>query len=115
MKKVLIVEDDSDWQSIWKRKLEGKIQTITASSVEEGERLFNENPDVDAIVMDACLSGEEPDTPPLVTKIRQTFNGPMIAASGSSTFRQCLKSYGCDYESKKHNVSDKVLEILGVS
>ena len=114
MKKVLIVEDDPDWQSMWKRKLEGKVHVLMASSVEKGEQLFNENPDVDVIVMDACVSGEEPDTLPLVTNIRQTFSGPMIAASGSYTFRQCLKSYGCDHESRKKDVPEKVLEILGV-
>ena len=114
MKKVLIVEDEQNRYYDWHRELENKVVLIFASSFEEAEKQFTANPDIAAIVMDACVPGDWPNTPPLVRKIRETFMGPMIAISSYEKYREELLQAGCDHESTKDGMPAKVLEVLGL-
>ena len=114
MKKVLIVDDDDSWQNIYALALSDQVTIIPAFTIEDGERLFFGNLDINAIVMDACVPGASPTTTPLVKKIRQTFFGPMIAASSDSKYREILMTAGCDYQAAKGDVARKIIEILGL-
>ncbi|MEK7645673.1 MAG: hypothetical protein AAB374_00995 [Patescibacteria group bacterium] len=87
---------------------------VSAFSIEEAEEQFAANPDIVAIVMDACVPGDRPTTPSLVQKLRSTFTGPMIAASSMSDYRRRLLAAGCDHESVKEEVPQMLLEILGL-
>ena len=114
MKKVLVVEDGMDIQEYYKKALEGKVEIISAYSIKSAMFHFNENPDLDAIVMDACLPNPPPNTLGITKRFRSTFKGPMIAASSDSGFRKMLMNAGCDHESKKNDIPQKVRELLGV-
>lgn len=113
LKKVLIVEDEEDWQGIWGRflKREG-IEVLEGLTLKEGEQLFESNPDLALVIMDGCVGGEELNSTPLVQKMRLTFNGPIVAASGSSSFRKQLMKIGCSHEAPKDMVSALVSKIL---
>jgi len=113
-KKVLIVEDQECKYDRWRREFDDKVVLLFAPSIEEAEELFTANPDIAAIVMDACVPGSSPTTPPLVRKFRQTFTGPMIAISSFGSYRRQLVQAGCDHESTKDAMPAKVLEVLGL-
>ncbi len=112
MKKVLIVEDKLVEQLLLKRELDGEIEIITAFSIEEAETKFAANPDVAAIVMDACVPGHDPNTGPLVKRLRALFAGPIIATSSVLSYRQQLVQAGCDFECGKDSVPHKLREAL---
>jgi hypothetical protein len=114
MLKVLIVEDEKRWHDDWRRKLDGKVVLVSTFSIQEAEEQFVANPDIVAIVMDACVPGDEPTTEPLVQKFRATFTGPMIAASGAWDYRKDLMRAGCDHESPKYELPQKLLAVLGL-
>ena len=113
MLKVLIVEDDRLQHEYYTATLGGKVEIIPVFSIEVAIIQFANNPDIAAIVMDACVSGTEPNTMELVRQFRKKFSGPMIAASGESLYRKQLIKAGCDYQSEKLNLPIKLLEILG--
>lgn len=116
LQKVLVVEDMKSLQGHLKRTLEGKLEIISALTVEDGQRLFDLNPDVAAIVMDACVPGDWPTTIPLVKEIRRkNFTGPMIAISSNSSFRQQLMAAGCSHECDKLETRKKLCEILNIA
>ncbi len=112
MKKILIVDDDLNWQKVWNMRLGKKVILFSAFSVDEAEKIFAEHNDIDLIAMDACVPGDEINTKPLIKKFRETFNGPMIAISKSSLNRECLVKAGCNYESEKEWLHGNVLRIL---
>lgn len=112
--KVLIIEDERGRQLDYAEALSDKVQILEARSVEEGEQLFAENPDVALIIMDACVPGDEPTTLPLTRRIRETFTGPMVAASSDFYYRRQLMGAGCDHESRKDFVPEKVVELLNL-
>lgn len=111
--KVLIVEDDEQWQGIWTRHLKREgAEVLVASSLEEGERLFRANPDLTLVIMDGYVPGERPNSMPLVQKMRQTFRGPIIAGSGNPDVCKTLMGVGCSHWAVKHNISALVSKIL---
>ena len=114
MLKVLIVEDEERWQENYKQDLGGKVLIIEALTIKQAEEHFAANPDIAAIIMDACVPGGRPTTLPLVKKFRETFFGPMIAASSYTAYRKDLIWAGCDHEANKPDVPAKLLQILGI-
>jgi CheY-like chemotaxis protein len=114
MNKVLIVEDEGYLHDEWRRELNNKVVLISALSIREAEEQFTANSDISAIVMDACVPGDSPTTPHLVRKFRKTFAGPIIAISNFSEYRAKLVSAGCDHESRKDALPQKLLEVLGL-
>jgi len=85
---------------------------LSALTVEEAEELFSANPDVNLIVMDACVPGDRPNTFSLVQKIRQTYTGPMIACSSLKEYRRLLIEAGCDREASKLELPTVIKKIL---
>lgn len=113
--KVLLVEDDPAYREIIISDLKGKpLVILEAESIEKAEKLFAENPDVAAILMDACVPGNHPTTLPLVEKIRETFQGPIIAISSKREYRQELKEVGASHSCDKYTAAHKLTEILGL-
>jgi len=112
----MIVEDSKAWSDIIKRGLGDKVSVFCAYNLIEGARIFEENPDMAVVIMDACVPGDEPNAQILVREIRKTFKGPMIAMSSMEKFRKVLLAAGCDYEvEEKSQAAEKVFELLGIS
>lgn len=112
--KVLVVEDDPERRAQYAARCGGQIELMMAETIEKAEELFAANPDLAAIVMDACVPGDEPTTVPLVGKFRKTFTGPIIAASSEPDFRRELMRAGCSHESPKYELPEKLREVLGL-
>lgn len=110
--KILVVEDDQQWQKIYKRGLGDDYEVIIAATVEAGEKLYGENPNIALIIMDACVPGDEPTTLELTEKIRKTFSGPMIGASSMSQYRSVLLGAGCSHASDKGPAIEMASELL---
>lgn len=112
--KVLIVEDGKRHQQEYTKALKDKVELLQAFDLEDGERTFRENPDISLVVMDACIASDEPDSMMLLKKIRETFAGPIIAASADPNFRKFLVKEGCSHQAPKAQVPSLVCMILGV-
>lgn len=116
MKTVLIIEDDHRWQDIYKGSLEGRVTFLSAFSLEEGEKMFSETADMALIVMDGCVDNEDHlDSLPLIKKIRQTYKGDMIAASGTSFNRDQMCAFGCNYNVPKREVQAMIQKLLNLN
>ena len=122
MKKILIIEDDEFWQEGFSEYLpDNEITILQALTIEEAERLFAENPDLDLIVLDILVPDEETkpgeriNTVPLLEKIRQTFRGPILAISNESFWIDCLVREGCSHSlTGKSQAPDEIKAILGL-
>lgn len=112
--KILVVDDTKHWHFRWREELGDKVLIVSAFSIEEAREHFAANPDIVAIVMDACVPGDRPTTLPLVEEFRRTFKGPIVAVSSIPSYRKQLVIVGCDYESDKDYLSSKILKILSL-
>jgi DNA-binding response OmpR family regulator len=113
--KVLIVEDDPSFQSLFARELMDEAVLLQAYDIAKGERYFMENQDVSLIAMDACVRCPAPNTHTLVQKIRGAgFSGPMVAISHSLSARWKLTRAGCDYSCPKEDAAWLVRKLLGM-
>lgn len=112
--KVLIVEDVELYQKRYAQMLKGKVELLQALDLKDGKRLFLENPDISLVVMDACISEDTPNSIPLVKKIRETFTGPIIAASADPSYRKFLVDAGCSHQAPKADVPSLICTILGI-
>lgn len=112
--KVLIVEDGKQHQQEYTKALQDKVELLQAFDFEDGERMFLENPDISLVVMDACIASDKPNSIRLLKKIRETFAGPIIAASADPSFRNFLVKEGCSHQAPKAQVPSLVCTILGV-
>jgi DNA-binding NtrC family response regulator len=111
-KTVLVVEDITDFHSIWQQKLADTITILSATTIEEAADLFSANPSIDAIALDACVPGDDLNTLPLLKLFKRTFNGPIIAISGSSEYRETLVKHGCTHECQKRDLPQTLSTIL---
>ena len=115
-KKILIVEDDEMLQSAWKKLLlvqsQAPMEVIQAFSIEEAEKVFNENSDLSEIAVDDCVPGTDPNTIDMEQQFRKTFTGPMIAISNWDNFNKILMSAGCNYKTEKGKLVQKIKQIF---
>lgn len=114
-KKVLIVEDMPMYHHQWYIEIsdcEREIEMVSATTLEEARTKFAANPDIDIIVMDACVPGDRPNTYSLTQEMRKTFKGPMIACSTIPEYREILMQAGCDYASSKTGLVQLLIEII---
>lgn len=105
MKKILIVDDDPAPYHQLKKKIQDRgfeITVLRAQTCAEGRRIFEENRDLDLIVMDGFLVQET--TIDLVMEIRPQFTGIILANSSSAGMQTILQDAGCDHQtfSKNH-------------
>lgn len=116
--KILIVEDYASYRDLCHKGLkealgeEGYIG-LEAATHQQAEEIFAQNPDISVIIMDACLDGNTPDTLDLIKKFRETFRGPMVAASTDSDHNTLLCNAGCDLRVKKSaNLANNIWSVM---
>lgn len=110
--KILVVEDIEDFQLQYRKNLNDIADILAATTLDEGKRLFDANPDIVLVVMDACVPGNKPNSMELVKHMRQTFEGPIIASSSMLEYREILIGAGCSIKSHKSGVPDLIRELL---
>ena len=113
-KKILIIEDDVDWQEIFRGGLNFvSVKIIQAFSIEDAKKAFDDNnSDLAIIAVDACVPGKNPNTMNIVKSFRSSFKGPMIAISSRDDFNNMLMSAGCDHKADKHKLVEKIKQIF---
>lgn len=100
MKKVLIVNDEEFLRNVLSTLLtELGFACFTASSSEDGEKLFFENPDLEAVLMDALGPEGVLYTLPLLKKIVDSgFKGVLVTMSSNPDYRKEMVNAGCTDE-----------------
>lgn len=90
------------------------IVFIAATTLVEAKLRFQEHIDtIDAVLMDGCIESRECDTLPLLEMIsRSRYHGPVIAISGDRHNRQLMVLHGASGACDKHEVRDKLEEML---
>ncbi len=115
-KTALVVEDDPNWQDDFRLALSRKgFEILQASDLKEAKELFLANSEeIGLVVMDGCLGSNSPNSMDLIKNIRQTFNGPMIASSGSKLYLKELTGAGCNFMFHKGGIGyfDELLEAI---
>jgi hypothetical protein len=79
--------------------LHGSVALLSALSQREAEDLFfAHRAEIAAVVVTPCVPGEEPNTVPLVRKLREaaSLTMPMIVVSNDVSHRQLLAEAGCN-------------------
>ena len=113
--KVLIVEDNEGWWKLWGHALHPRVRGFVAESLEKAETMLPHLSDFALIVVDACVPGDDPNSMPLVRRIRaEGYRGPIIASSSVEKFRKLLLDAGCSHEVPKEEVPRLVVELLQV-
>ena len=114
LKKILLIEDEEAFYISLNFVFKKKTNFLHASTLDEAKKIFNENPDIDLIMVDGCLNPNgELDTPPFVKMARENgFKGKMIAMSSSEKFNKILIEAGCDESCKKHESLDTILSFV---
>lgn len=116
MPKVLVVEDFDYFFNMINRGLSSEIEVLRARTLKEGNNLFQNNPDVDLIIMGACVPGDEPNAMPLVKKIVDSgYKRPIIACSSISPFTKKLICAGATHESSKEGAAKLALKLLNLN
>ncbi len=115
MKKVLVVEDYDPYYATVEKGLAGKVELMRAETLSEGRKLFQENPDVDLIIMDACVPGDKPNSMPLVAEIVESgYDKPIIASSSIPFYTRKLVEAGATHGANKYEVPELALDLLGL-
>jgi CheY-like chemotaxis protein len=115
MPKILIVEDDYEYFTNINNELIGKAEVLRAETLGEGADLFQNNPDIDLIIMDACVPGGSPNAMPLVKKIVSSgYTKPIIACSNYFPYSQELIAAGATHMANKREVAKIALKLLGL-
>jgi hypothetical protein len=114
MRKILIVDDDSGGSIINNIQMNydnKKFIFIVATSLRLGWRAYQDNKDVDLIIMDACVDSEyNPDSMSLIVRIIDDgFKNDIIAASSLDEYNKMLMSAGATKAIKKNDFYSKLL------
>jgi DNA-binding NtrC family response regulator len=116
--KILMIEDDVSIFESLKMLMEmvfkdENLSILNAVSIDEARKQFELNTDIDIITFDGCVKGggAEPNTLPLVEEFKKTFKGILIAAS--SRYNEELLKAGCQHETMKSDIPQKIMQILG--
>jgi len=117
MPKVLVVEDRDGCFTMIKSKLKlnGPIEVLRAVTLKEAADFFQSNPDIDLIIIDACVQSEFPNTMPLVKKIITSgYIKPIIACSSVLFYREELINAGATHQANKFDAAEMALKLLGL-
>ena len=121
---VLIIEDRLSLLDMYKVSLEkvGIMHVHLASTLVDAEKIFIENTSngkkIDVILVDGSIHSHagDPDTLPLIKKMRSCFTGPIIAISGDEKSIRLMVEAGCNGALKKpfllKVLEEKVLELV---
>lgn len=116
---VLVVEDER-WRSRRYREILEVygLEVYCAGTVEQAEAHYRKYKErIKAIIMDACVPGDEPNTLELVREIVADWKargiaGIMVAASGIDQYRELLVEAGCTHNVPKDRAAQTVLNLL---
>lgn len=111
--RVLVIEDVEEFHDSYRRRLDGKVEVVSALNVEQAKAAF-ERYRFAAIAVDACLGTDRPNTVALVEEFRRSYGGPMVAISGDLEFRHQLLDAGCNYECEKIQFPALILIVLEI-
>ena len=114
MLRVLVLEDNLNWHKMWGSSLdigEHGVELISTTTIQKFREEFSSNPDVDVIVLDACVPGMQPNTLDLAREVRSKFTGIMIAISSDKYHREDLMKAGCDIECEKYLLPQKIMDL----
>ncbi len=94
-RKILIVEDEVEWHTNFKRALKG-YELIFAMTVDRGFAIYQENKGSwDAIFIDGHLAADSWG-PDLVDKLKEDgYTGPMLACTGNPHVMPIMLARGC--------------------
>ena len=114
---VLVVEDMPRFhQQIQKKLLDSGLvqEVIVAESIIEATGAFDGSKSrLTAVLMDACIEKDKPDTLELTQYIRANFTGVIVAMSRDPGYRREQMRAGCNHQSPKHEVAEYLLKYLG--
>ena len=113
---VLVVEDEERvHQYLMKELLDsGFVQeVVVADRLSEAVSAFEKIKDtLGAVLMDACLMDDCPDTLELTRHIRANFGGVIVAMSRDPGYRQMQVVAGCNHQCSKYEAAGYLLKIL---
>ncbi|OGD67727.1 hypothetical protein A2442_04120 [Candidatus Campbellbacteria bacterium RIFOXYC2_FULL_35_25] len=117
-KTILVVEDHVIDFMMMKRMLVGRgdVDVIRHETLEGCETIFFENLEaIDLVIMDACVPGDEPNSMPLIRKMKKSgFDKPIITASSKESYNQILLDAGATHNGKsKMGAVELALTLLG--
>lgn len=100
---VMFADDDHGLLRLYRHAFRDELVVTTTSTLRETERVFSESRTrLRALVIDASMEGDEPDTPPFIRRVRKTgFTGLIIGVSSEEGSLEALREAGCDYCYKK--------------
>lgn len=113
-KTVLFVEDDPVTQEQFRMRMKIFVNVLQATTLSEAEAVIKANPDIDLMAFDGNLRDPE-NTCMLISEIRKTFAGPMVAASSDEYMRSMQLESGCDHQTEKKFLASYILHELGLS
>lgn len=113
--KILVIEDEEAFQRLFERVLGNQVVYLEAQTTSAARELFEANPDLALIALDACLGTRYINTLELLKEIRKTFKGPIVAISGIEIYRTTLIEAGCDLGCEKEELPRTIgfLLVLG--
>ena len=98
---------------MWKQEIGDNAEILWAKSLEDGEKIFNENPDIAIVIMDCCVPGDTPNSSWLVKEIRgRGFEKPIIAKSSMPEYCQTLIDVGASHSANPYEVPSLILKLL---
>lgn len=121
MDKVLLVEDEKIVSDAWKRYIERGDHTVevcVADSVTKAVKIYEENKGkFRAIIIDGNIPADDTEGSPkvqtlsLLNKIRGTFTGLIVAASGNDSLQERMMLL-CDVRCDKPAMPESLAEVL---
>lgn len=113
-KKILVVEDDPGLQGLIYRGLKSyEVEVLQAHNSLEAEKLFAEHEDIDLVLLDGCLDGDNPDGAGLVHEFKVREALPILAMSSSRDLRHLMVEQGCTGEVEKIFAARTAARLLG--
>lgn len=112
---VLIVEDQREcWRPLKAELLTSGLfaRVLIAQNISEAESRLENLGSLAAVLMDACLRGDEPDTLDLTREMRETYDGIIIAMSRDPAYRQRQLHAGCSHETSKENAAAYLIDLM---
>ena len=113
MKRILIIEDNAEQQRAFFLRLSRHFDLVQAFSIiEPGISNLLESK-YDLIAIDGCVPGDNFNTGPLIARIRQSHDCPLVAISSSHELRLKMRELGCTHECEKTELARQIVMILG--
>ncbi|MDD5289805.1 MAG: hypothetical protein PHT40_01220 [Patescibacteria group bacterium] len=114
MKKVLVVEDEDVYFEKINKILSGKVEVVRFTRVYECNHFFEENLNIAAAIIDACINNETLSTVPFVEKLSRSGLKIIIASSGTPRSNDELLAHGATHKvDEKEDAAKLTLQLLG--